>query len=143
MTIEFDIAAFRTMYPEFASETAYPDVMLNMCWDMATCHISDSTYGCISEKCRTSALYLMTAHSCKLQGLLNSGKTGKTFTSSTVDKISVTVAAPNNRNDYDWWLNQTGYGQQYNALLKANSAGGLYVGGSPERSAFRRVGGRF
>ncbi|MNJ79317.1 hypothetical protein D3C77_772930 [compost metagenome] len=44
---------------------------------------------------------------------------------------------------WSYWLGMTPYGMQLMALLKVCTGGGLYVGGLPERAAFRSVGGIF
>jgi len=62
---------------------------------------------------------------------------------STIDKISVTLQAFDTNSEFVWWLNQTSYGQQLNALLRVSSAGGVYIGGYNELGSFRRSGGRF
>ena len=63
-------------------------------------------------------------------------------TSATIGKISVSFAAPTSTSDWSHWLSITPYGQQFLALYRAcNTAG--YVGGRPERSGFRVVGGKF
>lgn len=142
-TIVFDVAAFRVSFPEFANATTYPDATLEINWDIATCYISDEDYGYLSTKCRTLALNLMTAHITKLSGLINAGKTPKFVQSSSIDKVSVTVVPPPAGDQFDWWANLTGYGSQLLALLKANIAGGFFVGGRREKSAFRKVGGYF
>lgn len=51
----------------------------------------------------------------------------------------MTVAAAPGTTSYTYWLNSTPYGQQLAALLARCSAGGFYVGGLPERAAFRSV----
>lgn len=142
-TISFDIAAFRAAFPEFSNETTYPDVTLQMYFDMATCYISDLDAGCLTGSCRTLALNLMTAHLTRIGTQAQAGGNSGFVTSSSIDKISVSVNPPPNANQYSWWLSNTPYGQQLQALLSSNIVGGLYVSGRPEKSAFRKVGGFF
>lgn len=142
-TIEFDVDQFREAFPAFADETTYPDATLQMYWDTATCYVSNEDYGCLTGDCRRQAINLMTAHLCTISTMVQSGKTPKFVQSSTIDKVSVSVTPPPNKDQYSWWLSLTPYGAQLQALLGANIAGGLYIGGRPEKAAFRKVGGFF
>ena len=142
-TIVFDIGKFRLQFPELASVIAYPDVMLQMYWDMATCYVSDEDYGCLSGSCRELALNFMTAHLTKIGTDTTVGEDPAFVSSATVDKVSVSTVPPPQKDQYEWWLSLTSYGQQLLALLKAKAVGGLYIGGSPEQAAFRKVGGYF
>jgi hypothetical protein len=141
-----DIAAFREMFPQFASVVQFPDGMITLQWTIATSYLgkySNCIYDDLDQQ--QSALYLMLAHLLTIQANIASGSTGGggPITGATVDKVSVTMAAPTNKSDFAFWLNQTPYGQQLLALLGIVGAGGFYIGGSPERAAFRRVGGGF
>lgn len=144
-TLTFDIPLFRQQFPQFASETTYPDALLQMYWDMAVCYISDQDYGFLSGSCRQLAINLMVAHLTVLSQLDAEGDIvgGSLEQSATVDKVSVSLTPPPNKSQYSWWLSQTPYGQQLQALLSSKIAGGFYAGGLPERSAFRKVGGIF
>lgn len=141
--IEFDVTAFRDMFPAFASASAYPTARLQINWTMATSYISDVDYGWIQGARRTLALNLMTAHLTALGAQLASGQTPGMMQSSTIDKISITMTPPPVPDQFQFWLGLTGYGQQLLALLQANSAGGIYVGGRCEIGAFRKAFGRF
>jgi hypothetical protein len=142
-TITFDVAAFRVAFPAFASETTFPDETLQGYFDSATCFISDCDYGVLRGDCRADALNLMTAHLAELATKINAGMGTGLVSSSTIDKISVTLTPPPFKSQFQWWLTLTGYGQRLYALLSRKAAGGLYVGGLPERSAFRKVRGIF
>lgn len=142
--LTFDVAAFRTMFPVFASETTYPDATLQMYWDMATSYMSDvGNYGWLQGVKRQLGLNLLTAHLTALSVIIESGQVPNLMQNATIDKITVGLTPPPIPNQWQWWLNQTGYGQQLLALLQANIVGGLYIGGRPELSAFRKVGGFF
>lgn len=149
--ITFDVTLFREQFPEFANPVNYPDAMLQMYWDMATCYIDDdaaSTCSQLNGKCRQLALNAMTAHLTKLSVIVKNGgqynATPKIINSSTIDKIAVSLTPPPfGTSEWQWWLETTPYGMQLLALLSANSIGGFYFGGLPETAAFRRVGGVF
>lgn len=146
--IVFDVAAFRASFPAFANETTYPDVMLEGYFVDATAFISDQVLPrccgpSMSEALRTRMLYLMTAHLAALGTMIAAGQTPGQVNSSTVDKVSVSLTMPPNPNQWQWWLGLSPYGAQLLALMQAKAAGGFYVGGLPEKAAFRRVGGVF
>lgn len=142
-TIIFDISDFRQRFPEFADDITYPDAMLQMYFEMATCYVSDEDYGCLVGSCRELALGFMTAHLVKIGTDTTTGDDPSFVTSATVDKVSVSTQPPPQKDQYEWWLSLTSYGQQLLALLRSKSAGGFYIGGSLERAAFRKAGGYF
>lgn len=141
--IDFDVTQFRDAFPAFADENLYPDSTLQMYWDTATCYISNEDYGCLSGDCRRQAINLMTAHLSTISTMIQSGDTPGQVQSASVDKVSVSLTPPPNKDQYDWWLGLTPYGAQLLALLASKIAGGFYIGGRPEKSAFRKVGGNF
>ena len=141
--LTFDVTQFRATYTEFSDPLKYPDAVLQNYWDIATCYISNENYGYLSGDCRQLAINLMTAHLAKIADLSNSGQLAILAQAASIDKISVSLTPPPLKNQFAWWLSTTAYGQQLYALLQARSVGGFYVGGLPEKSAFRRVGGIF
>ena len=142
-TITFDVVEFRLLFPSYASEVDYPTPLLQANWDIATCYISDQVGCYLSEACRKYALNLMTAHITAIGDIVNGGGDLTVEDSSSIDKISVSVVPPSTPDAYKWWLASTPYGKSLSALLSVKGAGGLYVSGLPETSAFRRVGGIF
>lgn len=146
-TITLVIADFRAAFPQFANATTFPDVMVQLNFDMATAYVSADTYGGMPTAARTSALYLMTAHLLALGVIIAAGGyTGRPgiVTASRVGDVQVTLLPPPiGTSQWRWWLNTTPYGAQLVALLDVQSVGGFVVGGLPERDAFRKVGGIF
>lgn len=144
--ITFDPAVFRVLFPQFADETAFPDVKLQANFDMATAYVSPDTYGDMPLAARAQALNLMTAHLLALGVIIAqnnySGQVG-VVSGAGVGDISISLQPPPQRSQWQWWLNTTPYGAQLVGLLDAQSVGGFFVGGLPERAAFRRVGGGF
>lgn len=142
-----DIAAFRLLFPAFSNPAVTPNAVIELQWTMAGVYLG--TYdGCILAGDRLqAALNLMTAHLLELARIIaGAGDTPATIgpvTSSTIDKITVTLAPPPVTDGWRYWLASTPYGQQLWALLTVATAGGFYVGGRPETAAFRKVGGRF
>ncbi len=141
--IIFDPVEFRLRFPAFANPMVYPTVVLQRYWDMATCYISDLNYGWLHGKCRRLAIDLMLCHLLALNELIAAGQTPGLVNNATIDKVSVGLVPPPVKTQYQWWLSLTPYGQELLALLQVKSVGGFYIGGRPELSAFRKVGGRF
>lgn len=141
-TILFDSVKFRALFPAFSNSTTYPDAIIQIYWDTGTAYISDqygSNYlGAMNLAQQTLALNYMAAHLAALNTAIARGDSGGIVVSSTIDKVSVTLKPPPGDNQWAWWLNQTPYGAQLLALLKLASAGGLYFGGFPVSTAFRR-----
>jgi hypothetical protein len=129
----FDLPTFRALYPQFAgvSESAVLTAS-----GQAACYIDNTC----ADDC---AIYLMVAHLLQLAANAAAGTPGGQITTATIDKVSVTVAQAPGTDSYRYWLNSTPYGQQLLALLARCAVGGAYVGGLPERAAFRSVGGMF
>lgn len=135
----FDIAAFRAAFPAFASSVIYPDATITAVSDAALCFLSEH-----SCSCETAAWQLATAHLMSLRTQAASGQaSGGMVTSAAIDKVSVTITPPPATDGYSYWLSLSPYGLELLALLSKCSAGGFYVGGLPERAAFRSVGGIF
>ena len=145
-TITLDPAAFRALFPQFADAAKWPDAALSIQFGAATGYVSADTYGDMPVAARTNALYLMTAHLLALGVIVAqnnySGQVG-VVQGATVDHVQITLAPPPLKSRWQWWLNTTPYGAQLLALLEAQAVGGFYVGGLPERAAFRKVGGIF
>lgn len=145
MIIEFNLPAFREQFPAFADPVKFPDAVLQGYWDTATCFISPVDYGYLSGECRERAINLMTAHLAALSAMIqgSGGSSPGIAQSASIDKISVSMVAPTVKSEWEYWLMQTPWGLMLLALLRAKAAGGMYIGGSLERSAFRKVGGGF
>lgn len=135
----FDIAAFRVAFPQFSNVTIYPDALIQAQADIAECFLAAN--GC---SCETVQMQLMVAHLLTLNDriIAGTGTTGQ-IASATIDKVSVSITPPPGKSGFLYWLNTTPYGVQLAALLSVCAVGGLYVGGRPERAAFRSVGGAF
>lgn len=145
-TITLDPAAFRALFPQFADPAKYPDAALSIQYGMATSYVSADTYGDMPVAARTNALYLMTAHLLALGVIIaQNNYTGQVgiVQGAVVDHVQITLTPPPVKSEWQWWLNTTPYGAQLLGLLQAQAAGGFYVGGLPERAAFRKVGGVF
>lgn len=147
-TIVFDPAAFRInpLFASFSNPVVYTDAILEAWGDIATNYISDQNGGCyvngITLKQQTLALDLMVAHllslSTQIGNTPGSPKTPGLKQAATIDKVSVTLTPPPVKNQWQWWLSLTPFGQQLFALLQVASAGGFFYGAFPVMPAFRR-----
>lgn len=131
--ITLDITKFKTLFPLLA---ATPDATITMQWETAHLYISNESFD-------GRMIYLMTAHLIALSNMLSLGNNPMLISQATNDKESVTLVPPPAKSQFQWWLNTTAYGAQLSALLKLQGTGGMMVGGSPERSAFRKARGVF
>lgn len=138
-----DIPQFRIDYPEFESPIKYPDELLERTFSNSDCYIDNYNYGWLSGDCRYKALTLMTAHLLHLASFIPINQVPGLMQGATIDKISVSLTPPPLPNQFQWWVALTPYGQQLLAMLQVKSVGGFYIGGLPEKSAFRKVGGIF
>ena len=140
----FDGATFRVRFPAFSDTARFPNATLESCWDRAGCYVDNATGSDIGDSCRRNLVELMAAHLCQLGVIIGNGKTPGIKTSASVGGVSVSIQAPPvGSSQWAWWLNLTAYGQQFQACLSGLVAGGRYLFGRRERSAFRKVGGGF
>jgi hypothetical protein len=134
----FDISAFREAFPAFADDVIYPDAMIQLYADASLCYLSERSCGCDELNRQLLVAHLLTLNDRALTG----NSSGGIVTGASIDKVSVSVAPPPVTSSWGYWLSTTPYGLQLLALLRRCGAGGMYVGGTPERRAFRRSFGR-
>jgi len=128
MTVLFNSATFRAQFPPYVDTTAFPDALLQLYWDNAAVYI-DTLCSSMSTAQLTLSMNLMTAHLTFLNQVANSGQNTGLMQGATIDKISVQLTPPPELNQWQWWLNQSPYGQQLLALAQVASVGGWFVGG--------------
>lgn len=140
MTHAFDLSAFRAAFPLLAGVA---DEQLAAYWQIASETMTAEDGLLLHGASLQLALNLLTAHlAWLLAKVLPSGAAG-VVGSASEGSVSVGFAVPPFKSGWQFWLSQTPYGGQLWALLQVQSAGGLYVGGSAERAAFRKAGGVF
>lgn len=144
-TIAFDPAAFRAQFPAFGNANCASDAQLGLWATLASNYIglSDSCCFMLNGQNRVAALNLMVAHIGTIFGQITTGDQPGFIKDASIDKVRVSIVPPPDGTQFMWWLGLTPYGQMLAALLESVTAGGTYVGGLPERAAFRRVGGGF
>jgi hypothetical protein len=135
-------AEFQQLFPALTgvSEEAY-----TAWWGVAAQFLGDSDYWSgLSGQSLDSALNMLTAHLAYSANLLVSGEGAPVvITSATIDKVTIGILAPPQRNNWRAYLITTPYGQMLLFLLEQLSAGGFVYGGLPEKQGFRVIGGGF
>lgn len=134
-TIQVSIAEFRTFFPAFQDTTKYPDSLVQVMLDTAVVYIPNHSNKYVKDNVIKQLCYLMAAHLLTINGALAAGTgdaAGGIVSSAHIDSVSVTKAVPQSKNAFQYWLNQSAYGQQLLALLKLQSAVGIYFGGTKE-----------
>jgi len=136
--IQPNYALFRQLFPAFANETDYPDSVIDWYWCLSWTYL-DGEVSCLFDlQAQFMMLNYVTAHLMAYNDLIAAGTDSKSpfggntiAISSTIGDVSATVMPPPVQdNYYFWFFSQTPYGSQYIAMLKANTAGGFYLGGS-------------
>ena len=123
---------FRQSMPQFADENVYSDGMVELSLDRAHYYITGDFCPC---SWRGYALKLMTAHLLTISDRIMKGDTSASgrITSTSIDKISVSLDAPQSKTDWGYWLSLTPYGLELNALLNSKAPAGIYSGGKRYR----------
>ena len=121
-----DIPAFRSAFPEFSDDTKYPDAMIQLWSDHATCLIVSDRWGCALQM----GVFLMTAHFIVIAaGNAKAGEAGATpggggaITSKSVGSASVSYDTSNSLEEGGGHWNQTIYGRQFLNMARLIGAG--------------------
>lgn len=132
--IVLSVEQFRKDFDAFADNTKYSDAKLNTFISRAYKYCSNKVRFVLDDCERLLAIELMTAHLLTLKDMMDNGNpTLGQVGSSTIGSVSVSLVAPLNRNALQYWLNLTGYGKDYLALLASHAPMGFYAGGSFQR----------
>ncbi|MHC5174343.1 DUF4054 domain-containing protein [Serratia rhizosphaerae] len=140
--VVFDIAAFRELYPEFATGcgTAPSDKLLEALFNQASALYLDNTDASVVQdlKEREQLLFMLVAHLCALRGFGTGGGGGQSsglvgrITSASEGSVSVSVDAAGS-NDASWWYLQTPYGAAYWQATAPYRTMQYHPGASPSR----------
>ena len=88
-------------------------------------------YTCFCDLDKQYAVFLLAAHLLNQQNnIANGDTTGGVQQSASIDKISVSNAPAPYSDNFDYWLNQSVYGQELLAYLNMKVVTPQYVGGS-------------
>ena len=131
------VADFRNAFVEFSNTTNYTDALVGRFITMAEAYCSTKNFR-VKPATRILLIELMTAHLITLNNIdptthesTGSGEGAGFETSASVGGVSVSLQAPVAKNAFQTWINSTGYGQQYWALLVANNPTGVHYIGNP------------
>lgn len=134
MAVVVTIDDFRSAFKEFCDPLKYKDCLLTRFLAQAQAYISKQTF-VISDEIRLLLIQLMAAHLITLSeidpqtGIVSSmGSVAGAEVSATVGGVSVTKQSQISKNSLEQWLQSTGYGQQYLAILSAHNIGFYFVG---------------
>ncbi len=140
--MDLDLTTFRTNFPLYSDESTYTDMLLETQFEIGKCFIADNDCT-FPEKCREYALQLMLAHLMYCRNESNAGNNSGVIQSASEGDVSVSFAVPNIDDSWTYWFQLSPFGKELLAMLNAQSVGGFYVGGMPERKGFRKIGGYF
>lgn len=146
--VPFVPSDFRNTYKAFGNQECFTDSVLQGYWNTAAQYLTpelNAACGVWTPGQQALGCNLMTAHICAIFTALQSGQPLQMVTDARIDKIAITVKPPpvQEGSQFQYWLGTSPYGVALLALLETATVGGWYVGGLPERDAFRRVGGGF
>lgn len=124
---EYTEQFFISQFPEFEGAKN-----IELYINRALLYISPYTGLCKDRK--QYVVFLLTAHFMALQNNIDNGETsGGLQTGASIDKVSVSIAPPPFSDGFEYWLNQTIYGQTLLAFLDTVAALPAFIGGSFNR----------
>ena len=134
--VVFTISQFRTDFDEFANTQKYTDAFLNRMLRTATAFISTQNFR-IEPDTRVLLIELMMGHLITLYtadptGVANSlAGSAAEEVSASVGGVSVTRQTHIANDNFEQWIQATGYGQQFWAILTAQNPTGVFYYGNP------------
>lgn len=135
----FDTAAFRQAFTAF-SDT--PDAAIQVWADIVTGSPMASWFNC-APLTQQQLIVAHIGYQLSNADSIGDSQGGGAIVSGMEGSVSASFVAPPVKDGLEYYLSSSTYGQMLWAMLNISSAGGVYVGGLPERHAFRKVGGRF
>lgn len=132
--VNITVSDFKSAFPEFSSLT---DAVLTRYLTQAQAYCSTTNFR-IKPSTRVLAIQLLAGHLITLAKIdptsgnaTGAGSVSGFETSASVGGVSVSLQAPVARNAFETWINSTGYGQQYWALMTAVNPTGVHYVGNP------------
>lgn len=127
----FDIALFRTNFPEFADEVAYPTPMVAMWAELAEMQVRP----CIWKRAWMMGVSLYIAHEITLEAQNRKaaasggvpGVSGGIANNKTVGSVSVGYDTTSTAEEKAGWWNLTNYGKQFYRLSQIFGAGAIQL----------------
>lgn len=138
--VTITVSDFKSAFPEF---NALADTVAQRFLTQAQAYISTHNFR-IRPAVRVLAIQLMAGHLITLANpdptsgnATGTGNSAGFEVSANVGGVSVSLAAPASRSAFESWMNSTGYGQQYLALMTANNPTGVHYIGTPRAFGIR------
>jgi hypothetical protein len=129
--IVISTAEFKEKFSAFAD---MPDNEVANALSEAECYISNKYSGDISFDCRALMIELMAAHLLAVSANSSNpvGGIAGQIVQAHIEQVSVSAAIPKNSNPFQYFLNQSAYGQKLLALIQSKITPMLF-GGSFQR----------
>lgn len=143
MAVIYDDDKFRQFFQEFKDAVKYPQALIEGYWAQANCIFDDEGNPLFKACDAWLVVANLTAHMMAIAMKAAKGRQVGFKSSSTIDKVSISMLPPPVKDQFSWWLSSTPYGAMLAALLEAASVGGFFFGGINERGSFRKGGGGF
>lgn len=127
----FDIALFRTQFPEFADTVKYPSAQITLWVTLAEQMVRE----CVWKRSWTLGISLYVAHEITIAALNSKaakvggtpGTSGGIANTKTVGQATVGYdSTSTSEKDAGWW-NRTTYGQQFIRLARIFGAGAIQL----------------
>jgi len=151
---EFPYEEFLSMFPELGDSDKFPLELLATAYKKSVYFVPNQNCDYLDGRERYYARFLMAAHITILDKQLSTeigknpnglpyqsgqsiGISNGMVASASVGGVSVSMQLPQSATAWEYWLNQTKYGQQYLAYMSAKTPGGIYFGGDDIRGCFR------
>lgn len=146
-----DVDEFRAWFYQFENPEYYPDKLIISCAKRARMFVpvwsqcdyldgDDRKYarGLLIAHIVTLTKEEMAAQEQKNQtGGLGGGTSNGIKTSASVGSVNVSYTIPNSANAWEFWLNKTPFGLEFQAFLSNHVGCGIYAMGDDIRSCFR------
>ena len=151
---EFPYDEFISMFPELGDSDKFSLEMLATAYKKSVYFVPNQCCDYLDGRERLYARFLMSAHITILDKQLSTeigknpdglpyrsgqsiGITNGMVASASVGGVNVSMQLPQSASAWEYWLNQTKYGQQYLAYMSSKTPAGIYFGGDDLRGCFR------
>lgn len=149
-----DTDRFLGWFYEFNDDKLWPRKLIEVCYKRARMYVTQwAQCDQLDGEDRDFARGLLVAHICvltkKAQGQTNPGMAGNAIggvgqlggsgilTSASVGGVNVSMTVPQSQNAWEFWLNQTPYGIEFQAFLSTHAPVGIYSNGDDLRACLR------
>ncbi|WP_321905130.1 DUF4054 domain-containing protein [Paraburkholderia tropica] len=135
----FDPVAFQNAFPAFSST---PTAAITT-WANIVEQSPMQSWFCTAPTTQQQLIVAHVGYLLTNASSIDNSQGGGAVVSATEGSVSASFVAPPVRDGLEYYLSGSTYGQMLWAMLNVQAAGGAYIGGLPERSAYRKVGGVF